>query len=120
MTPRPDRRCVLAGMAGMAGLAFASPRARAHDGLGCGAVHEVEIRGFAFTPDQVEVAAGDSIRWTNRDLAPHTATALDGSWDTGPIAEDESVTLTFDPGMAGPYHCSFHPEMSGTVVERPA
>lgn len=115
MTPRPDRRGVLGGLAG---LAFAATGTAAHEGLGCGEMHEVEIRGFAFTPDVLKVAEGDSIRWTNRDLAPHTATAMDGAWDTGPIAEGQSVTLAVKAGMAGPYHCLFHPSMHATLADR--
>ena len=51
-------------LAGLPGLA------RAHDGT-----HEVEVRiaSFAFDPASVEVLVGDSITWTNADLAPHTA-----------------------------------------------
>lgn len=117
MTPRPDRRRVLAGMAGLVALPLAATRAAAHGGLPCGVLHEVEIQSFAFSPDVLRVAKGDSIRWTNRDLAPHTATAMDGAWDTGLIAEGESVTLTVEKGMAGPYHCLFHPAMHGTLVD---
>jgi plastocyanin len=116
MTARPDRRRVLAGLAGLAALPLLAARAAAHGGVVCGTIHEVEIKGFAFVPDTIEVAEGDGIRWTNRDLAPHTATAVDDTWDTGPIAEGESVTLEVVKGMTGSYHCQFHPHMAATVT----
>jgi len=48
-------------------------------------VHDIEIKEFAFNPSILEVRPGDQIRWTNRDISPHTATAEDGSWDTGEL-----------------------------------
>jgi plastocyanin len=38
-------------------------------------VHQVEIRSFAFAPPRLEVHAGDTVEFTNRDFAPHTAVA---------------------------------------------
>ena len=63
--------------------------------------HMVEIRGFKFVPDTLAVAPGDTITWTNRDLAPHTATSVDEGWDTGEIGQDESVMLDVTDDMAG-------------------
>jgi len=52
---------------------------------GSGIVHDIEIKSFAFNPSVLEVRPGDQIRWVNRDISPHTATAEDGSWDTGEL-----------------------------------
>lgn len=46
------------------------------------AIHRVEIKDFAFEPSRIEVRAGDTVEWINRDFAPHTATAdNDNRWD---------------------------------------
>ena len=41
--------------------------------------HKIEIAEFVFTPQTIDVKPGDSITWTNSDIAPHTATGYDGN-----------------------------------------
>ena len=53
-------------------------------------VHEVTIRNFRFDPETVSVAAGDTVRWRNADLAPHTATSAAGEWDSGSIGAGQA------------------------------
>jgi plastocyanin len=76
----------------------------------------VTIAGFAFTPATVTIQVGDSVTWTNEDSAPHTATAGDGSFDTGQLANGASGTATFDTAGTFAYVCSIHPQMTGSVV----
>lgn len=78
--------------------------------------HQVEIKGFLFVPDSIDVKPGDTITWTNRDLVPHTATGSDKSWDTGLINKDESKSIVVSPGMDSDYFCLFHPTMIAKVV----
>jgi plastocyanin len=80
------------------------------------AQHAVKIAGFAFAPDPVTVKVGDSVQWTNGDGASHTATADDGSWDTGTIAGGSSASVTFDTAGTFAYHCAIHRTMHGTLV----
>ena len=77
---------------------------------------EVSIAGFLYGPDPIEVAVGTEVTWTNTDAAPHTATADDGSFDTGMLEEGDSGTATFAEAGEVPYHCTVHPEMTGTVI----
>src|SRR4051794_29031467 len=44
---------------------------------------KVQIVEFTYDPDPVVVQAGGKVTWQNEDSAPHTATADDGSFDTG-------------------------------------
>jgi plastocyanin len=76
----------------------------------------VTIVDFAFDPPEIEVAAGTSVSWINEDTAPHTATADDGTFDTGRLDEGAEGSVTFDEPGAYAYHCDFHPDMVGTVV----
>jgi plastocyanin len=39
--------------------------------------HVVTIHRFKFLPSELEITAGDTVVWENRDSAPHTATAQD-------------------------------------------
>ncbi len=76
----------------------------------------VTIKNFQFTPGTSSVHVGDTITWTNRDIAPHTATAKDGSFDTGTINKNKSGSHTFTKAGTFPYICSIHPNMKGTVT----
>lgn len=76
---------------------------------------KVEIEDFAYKPDPVTIEEGGKVTWINRDSAPHTATAEDGSFDTGTLEEGKLKSETFkEPGTFA-YICSIHPEMHGTV-----
>jgi plastocyanin len=76
----------------------------------------VTIKNFAFTPGTSTVRVGDTITWTNQDIAPHTATAKDKSFDTGTIKKNKSGSHTFTKAGTFPYICTIHPSMHGTVV----
>lgn len=76
---------------------------------------EVEMDDFEFVPATVTIEAGGKVIWKNRDSAEHTATLDDGSFDSGPLAEDKLKSQSFkEPGTYA-YHCELHPEMTGTV-----
>ena len=81
---------------------------------------EVRVSGFAFAPERLEIRAGDVVVWVNDDLAPHTATALDGSWDTGEFGAGERRQVVFETPGDFDYLCAFHPHMTGTVRVLPA
>lgn len=80
--------------------------------------HAVEIRGMKFVPAALEVAAGDTITFTNADAAPHTATAGDGAFDTGRLNKGQSATVTVAASGDHAYVCKIHPMMKGTVTAR--
>lgn len=76
----------------------------------------VTIAGMAFNPDPVDVKHGDTVVWTNKDRMNHTATADDGSFDTGVIPPGKSSKpITFSKAGNVPYHCEIHDSMTGTV-----
>lgn len=76
---------------------------------------EVEIEDFSYRPDPVTIEEGGKVIWKNRDSVPHTATAADGSFDTGTIEEDKLKSETFKEPGTYEYVCSIHPQMHGTV-----
>ena len=78
--------------------------------------HAVDIAGFAFSPGSVTVTVGDTVTWSNADARSHTATADDGSFDTGTIAWNTAKSVTFATAGTFPYHCKIHPSMTATVV----
>ncbi|NOX93632.1 MAG: hypothetical protein GXP04_00630, partial [Alphaproteobacteria bacterium] len=74
--------------------------------------HIVEMRGLEFFPASLEVAVGDTITWINKDVMPHTATAGDGSWDSGLMEKGDEFSLEIEASTStGEYVCNFHPTM---------
>lgn len=80
------------------------------------AANSVVLKDFSFSPQALAVKVGDTVTFTNEDVAGHTVTADDGSFDSGILNQGESTSVTFDsPGTFG-YHCTPHPNMTVTVV----
>ncbi len=76
---------------------------------------KVEIADFAYDPDPVTVQVGGKVTWLNQDSAPHTATAEDGSFDTGTLEEGKLKSETFKQAGTYEYICQIHPDMHGVV-----
>ena len=76
---------------------------------------KVEIADFAYDPDPVTVQVGGKVTWLNQDSAPHTATAEDGSFDTGALDQGKIKSETFKQAGTYAYICEIHPTMHGTV-----
>jgi plastocyanin len=74
------------------------------------------ITDFKFSPGTTTVHVGDTITWTNSGPSPHTATANDGSFDTGNLNKGASASHTFTHAGTFAYICKIHPFMHGTVV----
>ena len=69
-----------------------------------------------FEPAVIRVAVGDTVRWTNLDLVPHTATSPQGVFDSGDLPPDSSwVMVVTRDGTLG-YACQYHPGMKGSIV----
>ncbi len=80
-----------------------------------GRSEKVSIVEFAYDPDPVTIEEGGKVIWVNRDAAPHTATADDGSFDTGTIEQDKLKSESFKQPGTYAYFCEIHPDMRGTV-----
>jgi plastocyanin len=76
---------------------------------------KVEIVDFAYDPDPVTVQVGGKVIWLNQDSAPHTATAEDGSFDTGTLEQGKLKSVTFKQAGTYEYICQVHPDMHGVV-----
>lgn len=79
----------------------------------------VQIQDFAFRPVALTVPVNSTVTFTNHDSAPHTASANDGSFDTGTLKQGQSMTITFTRAGTYAYFCQFHPFMRGTLVVTP-
>ena len=100
----------------------AKPVARAADkSLSTGA--PVAVQTFQFQPSPLEIGAGTTVTWTNRDDILHTVTAgtpgaVDGRFD-GPLdGTGTTYEFTFtEPGTYA-YLCARHESMRGEVRVR--
>ena len=78
------------------------------------------ISDFKYTPDTVTVNEGDSVTFSNDGPTVHTATADDGSFDTGSLRKGESGSATFTSAGTITFFCQPHPFMKGKVVVQAA
>ena len=75
----------------------------------------VQIADFSFSPDEVEVAAGTELTWTNEDPTAHTVTAEDGAFDSRSMDPGAGFAVRLDEPGTYPYTCLIHPTMRATV-----
>jgi plastocyanin len=76
----------------------------------------VTITDFEFTPASITVNVGDTVTWTNNGPTAHSATASNGSFDTGTFPRGQSRSHTFDAAGSFRYICTPHPFMKGSVT----
>jgi LPXTG-motif cell wall-anchored protein len=80
----------------------------------------VTIADFSFSPATITINQGDTVTWNNNGPTPHSATASDGSFDTGILKKGGSGSHTFSQAGSFSYFCKPHPFMKGTVVVQAA
>src|SRR5215213_8170001 len=78
----------------------------------------VTVADFQFTPAQITIDQGDTVTWTNDGPSAHSATAPDGSFDTGIFPAGQTRSHTFNEAGTISYICTPHPNMHGTIVVR--
>ena len=59
---------------------------------------------------------GSQVTWINKDTVQHTATADDGSFDTGLIGPGQKATVIVNEAGTIKYLCTIHPWMTGTLT----
>jgi plastocyanin len=84
--------------------------------LAAGKTHTVRIEGMKFVPERLEIAAGDAVIWTNKDLVPHTVTAREARVESGELAPSRSFRFVAKKKGEMPYACRLHPVMKGLLV----
>lgn len=79
----------------------------------------VEIRNFAFNPQNITVATDTNVTWRNNDSMAHTVISLEGApaaFDSGPINPGQTFTFRLTVPGTYPYYCMIHPFMRGNVT----
>ena len=76
-----------------------------------------------FDPPMITVIIGknNTVTWNNKDIATHTVTAVDGSFNSGDIKAGTSWTYTFNTPGNFSYYCVYHSAwMKGEVIVLPS
>ncbi|MEH2149099.1 cupredoxin domain-containing protein [Nostoc sp.] len=76
----------------------------------------VKIRNFKFEPANLAIAVGKTVQFINVDEEPHTATAMDGTFNSKALDTNETWNYTATKPGIYPYICSVHPFMKGTLT----
>jgi plastocyanin len=111
------------GMWGCDGSGYSSgtgnPTSPTPDGSGVVTINVVSINGAqSFSPNPATVPSGQMVVWHNVDHITHRVVLNDRSVDTGDlVAGASSQPMTIGGTGGGQYHCSIHPEMTGSINE---
>ncbi len=77
----------------------------------------VTIANFVFTPANISINAGDTVKWTNDDQVPHQISML--GFTSQILNTGDSYSYTFTTGGIFDYKCNIHPSMTGNVNVKP-
>jgi amicyanin len=82
-----------------------------------GQIHDVAISGFAFSPAELSIKAGDTVTWTNEDSAPHTIISDSGNEiGSETLSNGQTYSHTFNTAGTFDYHCSIHKSMKAKII----
>jgi CSLREA domain-containing protein len=79
----------------------------------------INIVDNTYQPAFITIHANHIVTWENFDLVDHSVTSDTGVWDSGTLAHGQKYQFTFTTVGNYPYHCTFHPEMTGMVIVVP-
>jgi plastocyanin len=78
--------------------------------------NEITIDNFTFTPKELTVAVGTTVKWVNHDDIPHTIVEKKTTFRSKALDTDDSYSFTFTSAGTFDYFCGLHPHMVGQVT----
>src|SRR5581483_7235112 len=76
----------------------------------------VNIDNFFFTPQELTVPVGTTVKWLNRDDIPHTVAEANKIFRSKALDTDDSFSFTFTTAGTYNYFCGLHPHMTGKII----
>jgi len=73
----------------------------------------ITIGDSTFSPKNVTINPGDTVKWVNNSSLSHTVTSDNGSFDSGTIAAGQTFSALFNAPGNYAYHCKFHGGIGG-------
>ncbi len=80
------------------------------------ATNVITIDNFTFSPKELTVAVGTTVKWVNHDDIPHTVVEKKTTFRSKALDTDDSYSFTFTSAGAFDYFCGLHPHMVGQVI----
>lgn len=75
----------------------------------------VEIRNYAYSPQNVTVPLGTTVVWVQEDSTLHTVTDA-GVFDSGQLSRGQRYSHTFRAPGTYDYRDTVHPGLTGSVI----
>ncbi len=79
--------------------------------------HDITIKKFKFSPAEITIIVGDSIRWTNKEKRQYHSVWFEELGEPEPdyLFPGDIFEKTFNDIGDFPYRCGPHPKMTGIV-----
>jgi plastocyanin len=75
----------------------------------------VQAVGFGFSPKEITVAVGDTVKFHNADMVPHNVTS-GTAFNSDSLMPNGDWQWVADKAGRLEYVCAYHPTMKGTIV----
>jgi plastocyanin len=76
----------------------------------------VGIKNFQFVPATLNIPAGTTVTWTNRDDDAHTVKSADRLFASKALDPGQAFSYTFATPGTYKYYCAIHTHMTATVI----
>jgi len=80
------------------------------------ATNVITIDNFTFSPKELTVAVGTTVKWVNHDDIPHLVVEKKTTFRSKALDTDDSYSYTFTSAGTFDYFCGLHPHMVGKVI----
>lgn len=84
-------------------------------------ITEVVIKDRAYSPSSITIKKGTTVKWVNKDAMGHNVVSDGDALAGGPpkeaplLGRDQVFEFTYNTEGIFSYHCTPHPDMTGTV-----
>ena len=77
---------------------------------------EVAISNFTFTPNELTIGPGTTVKWVNHDDIPHLVAEKALAFKSQALDTNDSFSFTFTKPGDVEYFCVLHPHMIGKIT----
>lgn len=76
----------------------------------------ITIDNFTFTPPELTVAVGTTVKWVNHDDIPHSVVDKNKAFRSKALDTDDAYSFTFASAGTFDYFCGLHPHMVAKII----
>jgi plastocyanin len=77
---------------------------------------EISISNFTFTPNELTITPGTTVKWVNHDDIPHLVAEKALAFKSQALDTNDSFSFTFTKPGDVQYFCVLHPHMTGKIT----